>query len=97
MTKSQIAKLVAEDAEISQKKALRAVNAVFSHIMDGVLTDGIVIINGFGKWTRKATKGRHYDMIKQKTVDGPPATFVSFKSGKDFKRTVKANDAASVK
>lgn len=90
MNKNELVKSVANRAELSQKDAKKAIEAVFSVIEESLAKGEKVQIIGFGTFevrSRAARKGRNPQTGKEITI---PATKVpAFKSGKELKEAVK--------
>lgn len=90
MNKNELVKSVANRAELSQKDAKKAIEAVFSAIEESLAKGEKVQIIGFGTFevrSRAARKGRNPQTGKEITI---PATKVpAFKSGKELKDAVK--------
>ena len=61
MTKVELVKKIAQELDITQDKAGKAVNLVFDSIMDSVANEGRCMLNGmvFKKVERAARKGRN--------------------------------------
>lgn len=90
MNKSELVKSVANRAELSQKDAKKAIEAVFGAIEETLAKGEKVQIIGFGTFevrSRAARKGRNPQTGKEIAI---PATKVpAFKSGKELKDAVK--------
>lgn len=87
MTKTELAKLVAEKAELSQKKANEAVSAVFDVIQGAVAEGNDVVIPGFGSFSTKtvAAKEGEFRGVKYSTKAHKSP---SFRAGAAFKKAV---------
>ena len=87
MTKTELAKLVAEKNELSVKKANEVVSSVFDLIQAAVADGKDVVIPGFGSFTTKTVAGREGEFrgVKYETkAHKAPA----FKAGATFKKAV---------
>ena len=86
MNKTELVEVVSSKAEISKAEAQKVVTATLNAIIDGVVSDGKVILPGFGTFeTRKrsARNGRNPrtgEVIKIKATKAP-----AFKPGKGMK------------
>ena len=89
MNKKELIEVVSSKAEITKVEAQKVVNAVFEAIDEGLVSDGKVILPGFGTFeTRKraARSGRNPrtgEVIKIKATKAP-----AFKPGKGMKDAV---------
>lgn len=90
MTKAELIKSVAEVAGLEQKKADKAVSAVFDAIKRALIEGDKVQIIGFGTFEnreRSARKGRNPRTGEE--IDIPKSKLPSFKAGKALKEAVK--------
>jgi DNA-binding protein HU-beta len=90
MNKTELVKQVAATAELSQKDATAAVNAVFEAVTNALANGEKVQLIGFGTFEvreRSARTGRNPQTGAEITI---PATKVpAFKAGKELKEAVK--------
>ncbi|MFX3658691.1 MAG: HU family DNA-binding protein [Ectobacillus sp.] len=90
MNKTELVKRVAETAELSQKEATAAVNAVFEAVTKALAEGEKVQLIGFGTFEvrdRAARTGRNPQTGEEMTI---PATKVpAFKAGNELKEEVK--------
>ena len=90
MNKTELVEVVSSKAEITKAEALRVVNAVIEGINEGLVSDGKVIVPGFGSFevrSRTARTGRNPrtgEKIKIAATRVP-----AFKPGKGMKDAVK--------
>jgi DNA-binding protein HU-beta len=88
--KSVLAKHLAEDQDLSIKKATEIIDAVLDDIMLSVAEGKVVTIPGFGSWkrrTRAARKGRNPQTGD--AIDIPESLAPAFSAGNVFKGVVK--------
>ncbi len=86
MNKGELTKVVAEEADVTQATAAKAVDAVFDTIADSLKKRDQVAIAGFGTFvakTRAARKGRNPSTGKE--IDIPEKTLASFKPASALK------------
>ena len=89
MNKTELVEVVSSKAEITKAEALKAVNAVFDGINEGLKGDGKVVLPGFGTFevrSRTARVGRNPrtgEQIKIKASKVP-----AFKPGKGMKENI---------
>ena len=89
MNKTELIETVSSKAEITKTEAIKVVNATLDAITEGLVSDGKVILVGFGSFevrTRTARAGRNPrtgEQIKIKASRVP-----AFKPGKDMKEKV---------
>jgi len=86
MNKGELTKIVAEEAEVTQATAAKAVDAVFETIAASLKKRDQVAIAGFGTFvakTRAARKGRNPSTGKE--IDIPEKTLASFKPASALK------------
>lgn len=83
---------VAAKARLTKKDAEAAINAVFAGIADGLVTDGKVLISGFGIFEVKETKARKgVNPATQEKIDIPASRRVTFRVSSTLKNAVKAD------
>ncbi|NLD83544.1 MAG: HU family DNA-binding protein [Clostridiales bacterium] len=91
MNKAELIEVVSSKAEITKAEAQKVVNAVFDAVTEGLVSDGKVVLVGFGTFevrSRTARTGRNPrtgESIKIKASKAP-----AFKPGKDMKAAVNA-------
>ncbi len=86
MNKGELTKVVAEEADVTQATAAKAVDAVFDTIAASLKERDQVAIAGFGTFvakTRAARKGRNPSTGKE--IDIPEKTLASFKPASALK------------
>ncbi len=89
MNKTELVEVVSSKAEITKAEALKVVTATLDGIIDGLVSDGKVILPGFGSFEtrqRSARTGRNPrtgEAIKIKATKAP-----AFKPGKGMKDAV---------
>lgn len=89
MNKTELIEVVSSKAEITKAEAGRVVNAVFDGIIEGLKSEGKVVLPGFGSFEvrkRTARTGRNPrtgEEIKIKASKAP-----AFKAGKGMKDAV---------
>ena len=89
MNKTELVEVVSSKAEITKAEALKVVTATLDGIIEGLVSDGKVILPGFGSFEtrqRSARSGRNPrtgETIKIKATKAP-----SFKPGKCMKDAV---------
>ncbi len=91
MTKAELVAKLAEDLEITQKKASAALDLTLASIMDAVCAGKAVNFIGFGSFKmveRAAREGR--DPRTGKALKIPAKKVVKFSVGKAFKEAVNA-------
>ena len=89
MNKTELIEVVSSKAEITKAEAGRVVNAVFDGIIDGLKSDGKVILPGFGSFeirNRTARVGRNPRTGEKIKIDASRAP--AFKPGKTMKESV---------
>ncbi|MCL1827056.1 MAG: HU family DNA-binding protein [Candidatus Cloacimonetes bacterium] len=89
MTKDQIIKYIAENAEISQANAKVALNALLEAITDTLKKKDKVVFTGFGTFSvaqRKARKGKNPS--NGQVINIPAKTVPVFKAGKTLKESL---------
>ena len=89
MTKDQIIKYIAENAEISQNNAKVALNALLEAITDTLKKKDKVTFTGFGTFSvaqRKARKGKNPS--NGQVINIPAKTVPVFKAGKTLKESL---------
>lgn len=90
MTKDQIVKKIAEDAEVSQKKAKIALDSVIESITEALGKKEKVTFAGFGTFSvahRAAKKGKNPKTME--VIDIPEKDVPVFKAGKSLKDFLK--------
>jgi DNA-binding protein HU-beta len=91
VNKTDLVKAVAQKADMTQKDAEKAINAVFAAIEEALANDDKVQIIGFGTFevkTREERKGRNPQTGDEITI--PASKNPVFKAGKGLKDTVNA-------
>lgn len=89
MTKTELIKTVADQAEISQQQARDIVNSIFETMKDALLSEDRIELRGFGSF-----QVREYDAHEAmnpktgKKIEVGPRKSVHFKVGKDLKQRV---------
>ena len=84
---------VADKARITKKDAEKAINAIFTGILQGLVTDGKVLISGFGIFEIKDTKARKgVNPATQEKIDIPASRRVTFRASSTMKEAVKATE-----
>ena len=89
MNKTDLVKVVAQKADMTQKDAEKAINALFDGIKDALAKNDKVQVIGFGTFevkTREARKGRNPQTGKEITI--PASKSPVFKAGKGLKDAV---------
>ena len=89
MNKKELIEVVSSKAEITKVEAQKVVNAVFEAIDEGLVSDGKVILPGFGSFevrTRTARTGRNPRTGEQIKIEA--SRVPAFKPGKDMKDAV---------
>ena len=89
MNKKELIDTVSSKAEITKKEADQVVNAVLDSIIEGLSTEGKVILPGFGSFevrTRTAREGRNPRTGEKIKVDAKRAP--AFKPGKAMREAV---------
>ena len=89
MNKTELVEVVSSKAEISKAEAQKVVTATLNAIIDGVVSDGKVILPGFGSFevrTRTARTGRNPRTGEQIKIEA--SRVPAFKPGKDMKDAV---------
>ncbi|HOD54751.1 MAG TPA: HU family DNA-binding protein [Candidatus Cloacimonadota bacterium] len=90
MTKDELVKKVAEEAQISRNEANMAVNIIFESITDALKKNERVTFTGFGSFSvavRKARKG--YNPLTKSEIDIPEKKVPVFKAGSKLKEFIK--------
>jgi len=91
VNKTDLVKAVAQKADMTQKDAEKAINAVFASIEEALASDDKVQIIGFGTFevkVREERKGRNPQTGNEITI--PASKNPVFKAGKGLKDTVNA-------
>lgn len=89
MNKTDLVKVVAQKADMTQKDAEKAINALFDGIKDALAKNDKVQVIGFGTFevkTREERKGRNPQTGKEITI--PASKSPVFKAGKGLKDAV---------
>ncbi|MBR1584141.1 MAG: HU family DNA-binding protein [Clostridia bacterium] len=89
MNKTELVEVVSSKAEITKAEALKAVNATFEAINEGLVADGKVVLVGFGTFeirTRTERTGRNPRTGEQIKINATRTP--AFKPGKDMKEKV---------
>jgi len=89
MNKTELIKAVAQKADITQKDAEKAINAIFAVIEDALIKDDKVQIIGFGTFetrAREERKGRNPRTKEEITIAA--SKHPVFKPGKGLKEAV---------
>ena len=89
MNKTELVKIIAENADLTSKQAAAAVDAAINAIEDAVAAGDKVNVTGFGIFERRERAARTGRNPRTKEVVEIPATAVpAFKPGKAFKEKV---------
>ena len=91
MNKTELIDVVASKADITKAEAMKVVGATLDAITEGLVSDGKVILVGFGSFevrTRTARAGRNPRTGEQIKISA--SRVPAFKPGKDMKEAVKA-------
>ena len=89
MTKNELTKIVADNAEITLKAAGKAVNTLIDILVDEVKTEGRFALDGIGVFTRvdrSARTGR--DPRTGEAIQIPEKKSVKFKVSSSFKKAL---------
>ena len=89
MNKTELVEVVSSKAEITKAEALKVVNATFDAISEGLVSDGKVVLVGFGTFevrSRTARSGRNPRTGEQIKIAA--SRVPAFKPGKDMKEAV---------
>ena len=89
MTKQELIKKIADDAEVTQKQAAAMLDSFMSAVTDAVAAGDKIQLTGFGTFeckTRNARTG--FNPITKAPVEIPETKVPSFKAGKAFKDAV---------
>jgi DNA-binding protein HU-beta len=90
MNKTELVKVVAEQAELTQKDAAKAVDALFSTISNTLAQEEKIQLIGFGTFEvreRAARKGRNPQTGEE--IEIAASKVPAFKPGKELKEAVK--------
>lgn len=90
MNKTELTKIVAKKAELSQKDAATATNAVLDVITNALSNEGKIQIIGFGTFEireRAARMGRNPQTGEEMQIAA--SKLPAFKAGKELKEAVK--------
>ncbi len=89
MNKTELVEAVAKKANLTKADALRAVDALFEAVAEGVAKEGKVAIVGFGTWTKKERAAREgINPLTKEALKIPAKTVVTFKAGSKLKDAV---------
>ena len=89
MNKAELIEVVSSKAEITKAEAQKVVNAVFDAVTEGLVSDGKVVLVGFGTFEvskRAAREGRNPQTGA--TMKIPASLAPKFKAGKALKDLV---------
>ncbi len=89
MNKTELIEVVSSKAEITKVEAHKVVDAVFEAINEGLVSDGKVILPGFGSFevrSRTARMGRNPRTGEQIKI--PASKVPAFKPGKAMRESV---------
>lgn len=92
MNKTELIEVVSSKAEITKAEALKIVNATFDAIGEGLVSDGKVVLVGFGTFevrTRTERVGRNPRTGENIKISA--SRVPAFKPGKDMKDAVAKN------
>lgn len=90
MTKADLVKAIAEKADLTQKQAAGALDALLDSVQSAVKAGDKVQLTGFGTFEAKVRKARTgINPLTGKKLDIPACKVPSFKVGKAFKDIVK--------
>jgi DNA-binding protein HU-beta len=90
MNKTELVKAVAEQAELTQKDAAKAVDALIETISETLAQEGKIQLIGFGTFEvreRAARKGRNPQTGEE--IEIAASKVPAFKPGKELKEAVK--------
>lgn len=87
--KEDIVKYLRSEMGLTADKATNAVNLVFEFIWDSIKDGNDVVITGFGKFSRRSTKGREIKFGETKKFNVPDHYAMTFKSSKWVKKSLK--------
>lgn len=86
MKYSDFVKRVASEAGVTQSVAKTTVDATIRVIKNAVNTDGEVVLNGMGKFSKKVRSARvGINPLTKEKVNIPETNTVAFKVSKEFK------------
>jgi len=90
MNQAQIVLRVRDAAKAAGIKVTKdKVDFIFREILkeieNGLLEDGVVKINFWGRFKLRKSNATHYDIQTRQVVDGKGTNIVTFKSGRRFK------------
>jgi len=89
MNKTDLVEAVAKKADLTKADALKAVDALFEAITEGVAKEGKVAIVGFGTWAKKERAARTgINPLTKESIKIPAKMAVSFKAGSKLKDAV---------
>lgn len=89
MKKSELIKVIAKKAEISNKDAEKALNATIETIIEAVANNDKIQLTGFGTFEQRQRNARTgVDPRTGNSIDIPASKVPAFKAGKAFKDIV---------
>ena len=85
MKKSELIKVIAKKAEISNKDAEKALNATIETIIEAVANNDKIQLTGFGTFEQRQRNARTgVDPRTGNSIDIPASKVPAFKAGKAF-------------
>ncbi len=93
MNKEQLVNKMAEESGLTKKASLAALNGLIEAVQNGIETDGVVSLVGFGvfeKVLRKARPCMSFKTMKMETL--PEHYAVRFRPSKIFKNELKETE-----
>jgi nucleoid DNA-binding protein len=90
MNKQAVVVAVAVALGVSQANARAALGAVLAAIGEGLATDGVVALDGFGRFNRVDKPAQPGRRIGGRVVDVPARTAVSFHASPTWRRELGA-------
>ena len=89
MKKSELIKVIAKKAEISNKDAEKALNATIETIIEAVANNDKIQLTGFGTFEQRQRNARTgVDPRTGNSIEIPASKVPAFKAGKAFKDVV---------
>ena len=89
MNKGELVEAVAKKANLTKADSLRAVDALFEAVTEGLKKEGKVAIVGFGTWAVKKRAARTgINPLTKESIKIPAKMAVSFKAGSKLKDAV---------
>ena len=89
MKKSELIKVIAKKAEISNKDAEKALNATIETIIEAVANNDMIQLTGFGTFEQRQRNARTgVDPRTGNTIEIAASKVPAFKAGKGFKDIV---------